>query len=88
MESGPVCGRVVRSVQTPAPGQLSRLAFHVTFHGCGFLAFAFLSRFFVILSPPQLSEDSGLLAGALETPQRRVEVFTLSDPYTRHRVLT
>jgi len=79
---------VTRLVQTLAPGQRSRLTFHVAFHGRGFLSLAFLSWFLVVLAPAQLGEDPGLFAGAFEPPQRCVEVFTFSDSYTRHQVLS
>ena len=79
---------MTRSVQTSAPGHRSRLTFHVAFHGCGFLSLAFLSWFLVVLAPAQLGEHPGFLAGAFEPPQRCVEVFAFSDPYTRHQVLS
>ena len=55
---------------------------------CRLFAFAFLSWFFVVLALAQLGEDPGLFAGAFEPAQRCVEVFTFSDPYTRHQVLS
>ena len=53
-------------------------------HGSGFLALAFLRGLFVVLTTPQLCQNAGFLAGALEPPQGTVEMFALSDSYARH----
>jgi hypothetical protein len=56
----------------------------VPFDGRGFLALAFLGGFLVELTASQLGQDTGLLAGAFETAQSRVEVLTFSYSDARH----
>src|ERR1700733_11517326 len=62
-------------------------ALHVALDGRGLLALALLRGFFVELAPPQLGENAGLLAGALETPQGGIEVLILTHTDARHRNL-
>jgi hypothetical protein len=51
------------------------------------LAFPFLRRLLVEFAPPQLGQDSRLLAGALEAPQGGIEILVFSDANARHRYL-
>jgi hypothetical protein len=56
----------------------------VPLYGCGLLALALLRRFLVELTASQFGQDTGLLAGAFETAQSCVEVFTFSYSDARH----
>src|SRR5579862_5130547 len=61
-------------------------ALNVALHGRGLLALAFLGRLFVELAPPQLRKYTGLLASALEAPQRGIEILVFPDSDARHRI--
>ena len=50
----------------------------------GFLAFAFLRRLLVVLTPTQLCQNAGLFARTLKAAQSTVEMFTFSNSYARH----
>src|SRR5262245_17683165 len=50
-------------------------ALHVALHCRGLLAFPFLRGLLVEFAPPQLGQDSGLFAGALEAPQGGIEIL-------------
>jgi hypothetical protein len=56
----------------------------VPLYGCGLLALALLRGFLVELTASQFGQDTGLLAGAFETAQSCVEVFTFSYSDARH----
>src|SRR6202012_3673011 len=58
---------------------------HMPLDGGSFLAFPLLSRLLVEFAPAQFREDSGLFAGALETPQGGIEILGLSNSDARHR---
>ena len=66
---------------------VARDALHVALHGSGLLAFPFLRRLLVEFAPPELGQDPGLLAGALEAPQGGIEILVFSDANARHRYL-
>src|SRR4029079_11734332 len=59
-------------------------ALHVALHGCGLLAFPFLCGLLVEFAPPQLGQDTRLLAGALEAPQGGIEILVFTDANARH----
>jgi hypothetical protein len=56
----------------------------MAFDGRRFLALAFLRRLLVVLTPAQLCQNAGFLAGTLEAAQSTVKMFTFSDSYARH----
>jgi hypothetical protein len=56
----------------------------VPLYRCGLLALALLRGFLVELTASQFGQDTGLLAGAFETAQSCVEVFTFSYSDARH----
>ena len=74
---GTACCRE-RSVHSGAPHYLSRLPLHVSFDSGGFFAFSFLGRLLIVFASTQFGEHTRLFAGALEAPQRGIEVLTFS----------
>ena len=55
-------------------------------NGGGFLAFAFLGRFFVKLAAAKLSQNSRFLTGTLEATQGCVEILVFFNANTRHTI--
>jgi hypothetical protein len=62
----------------------ARAALHMALDRRGFLTLAFLSRLLVVLAAPQLGQNAGFLASALEAPERCIEMLTFSNADTGH----
>src|SRR5690606_12214276 len=67
------------SVQALALGDVARTAARLALHRGGGLALALLGRLLVELALAGFGEDAGLLAGALEPAQRKLEGFVFAD---------
>src|SRR5690606_29328286 len=78
-------GKHSRSVQALLPGDVTRAATQLALHRGGRLALALLGRLLVVLALAGLGEDAGLLAGALEATQRKLERLVFADFDGRHR---
>src|SRR5690348_10080468 len=68
-----------RSVQTLALGDVARDAAGLALHRGGGLALALLGRLLVELALAGFGQDAGLLAGALEAAQGKLERLVLAD---------
>src|SRR5690606_40998005 len=68
-----------RSVQALALGHVARGATGLALHRGSGLALALLGRLLVILALAGFGEDAGLLAGALEATERKLEGLVLAD---------
>src|SRR5690606_800609 len=68
-----------RSVQALALGDVARGAARLALHGSRGLALALLGRLLVVLALAGLGQDAGLLAGALEAAQGKLERLVFAD---------
>src|SRR5690606_11296849 len=68
-------------------GHVARGAAGLALHRGGGLALAFLGRLFVELALAGLGEDAGLLAGALEATQGKLERLVFADFDAGHKYL-
>src|SRR5690606_1649033 len=75
------------SVQALALGDVARHTARLALHRGGGLALALLGRLLVELALAGLGEDAGLLAGALEATQGKLERLVFADFDARHRNL-
>src|SRR5690606_15972418 len=67
------------SVQALALGDVARHATQLALHRGSSLALALLGRLLVVLALAGFGQDTGLLAGALEATQRKLEGLVLAD---------
>src|SRR5690606_24475562 len=67
------------SVQALALGDVARHATQLALHRGSGLALALLGRLLVVLALAGFGQDTGLLAGALEATQRKLEGLVLAD---------
>src|SRR4249919_4217863 len=74
------------SIQALALGDVARGATGLALHRGGGLALAFLRGLLVELALAGLGEDAGLLAGALEAAQGKLERLVFADFDARHTV--
>jgi len=56
----------------------------VALDGGGFFAFAFLGGLLIILTPTELGENTGFLAGTLEAAQRGIKILVLFNSNAGH----
>src|SRR5690606_40963776 len=80
--SGP--GRAARSVHPLALGDVARAAASLALHRGSGLALALLGRLLVELALAGLGQHAGLLAGALEATQGKLERLVFADFDARH----
>src|SRR5690606_25544476 len=80
-------GRGSRSVQALALGDVARDPARLALHGSRGLALALLGRLLVVLALAGLGEHAGLLAGALEATQGKLERLVFADFDAWHRNL-
>jgi hypothetical protein len=66
----------------------ARIALDVAFYGGGLLTLAFLGRFLVELASAKFRQYAGFLAGALESAQSAVKMFTFSNTYAGHILIS
>src|SRR3546814_3387592 len=67
------------SVQALALGDVARGAARLALHGGGGLALALLGRLLVVLALAGFGQHAGLLAGALEAAQGKLERLVFAD---------
>src|SRR5690606_20563973 len=83
----PAEGSAPASVQALALGDVARGAARLALDGGGGLALALLGRLLVVLALAGLGEDAGLLAGALEAAQGKLERLVFANFDAGHRNL-
>src|SRR5690606_2678021 len=75
------------SVEALALGDVARGAARLALHGGGGLALALLGRLLVVLALAGFGQHAGLLAGALEAAQGKLERLVFADFDAGHRNL-
>src|SRR3546814_4349168 len=83
----PAQGPAPASVQALALGDVARGAARLALHGGGGLALALLGRLLVVLALAGFGQHAGLLAGALEAAQGKLERLVFADFDAWHRNL-
>src|SRR3546814_6154769 len=83
----PAEGPAPASVQALALGDVARGAARLALHGGGGLALALLGRLLVVLALAGFGQHAGLLAGALEAAQGKLERLVFADFDAWHRNL-
>src|SRR5690606_3920058 len=83
----PAEGPAPASVQALALGDVARRAARLALHGGGGLALALLGRLLVVLALAGFGQHAGLLAGALEAAQGKLERLVFADFDAGHRNL-